>query len=157
MALERAVIKKTCFLTAAACSALALTGCGGTYESAVSGVVKLDGNLIDRGTVSFAPQGAGAAAFGVIESDGRYALSTGREEGLPSGQYLVTVAANKPPASLRNKDGGPAALGEPITPEWYRNPATSGLTYTVEPGDNEINIELNTTPPPGWKPPPGRR
>lgn len=136
---------------------LTVTGCGGVYDSTVSGVVKFENTVVPRGTVTFAPQGPGPTAFGQIHSDGRYQLRTGREEGLPSGQYTVTVVANEPPASARSADGGPAALGKPITPLWYGDPANSGLSFAVAEGDNEIDLNLTSTPPAGWKPPPGRR
>jgi len=133
-----------------------LVGCGGAYDAAVSGVVKLDGNVVPRGTVTFAPDGGGPTAYGLIQSDGAYQLRTGREEGLPTGKYSVTVAANEAPVAA-GRDGGPPPTGKAITPEWYRNPAASGLSYAIKNGDNEINIDLTSTPPPGWKPTPGRR
>lgn len=133
-----------------------LVGCGGPYDSSVSGTVTLSSTPLPRGTVSFIPQGPGAPAYGMIAPDGKYMLRTGREEGLASGSYLATVAANEVSVAA-GKNGGPPPMGKPITPDWYRDPATSGLTFTVESGDNEINIDLNTTPPPGWKPPPKRR
>lgn len=136
---------------------LLMVGCGGPYDSTVTGMVTLAGNPLPRGTVSFIPQSQGAAAYGTIASDGRYVVRTGREEGVASGQYTVTVVASEPSAQARGKDGGPPPMGKSITPQWYGDAATSGLNYTVEPGDNEINIELTTTPPAGWKPPPGRR
>jgi hypothetical protein len=131
---------------------LTALGCGGTYDSSVSGVVTLDGKIVPTGTVSFTPSSAGPTAFSLIAADGKYSVRTGRESGLPPGQYSVSVTANEPPAALRSKDGGPAPLGKPITPEWYRNPTTSGLSYDVKPGENEINLELKSAPPPGWKP-----
>jgi hypothetical protein len=92
----------------------------------------------------------------MIGPEGKYSINTGREEGCPSGSYRVTVAANEesPP---RGKDGGPPPLGKPITPDWYRDPANSGLTVEVKSGDNDIPLALTKTPPPGWKAPPGRR
>lgn len=134
---------------------IALVGCGGPYDATVSGAVKFNGTTVPRGTVSFTPQGAGAPAYGQIGPDGTYLLRTGREEGLNSGSYSVAVAANE--ATPPNLKGGPPPMGKTITPEWYRDPATSGLTFTVAPGDNTIDLELNATPPPGWKPPPDRR
>lgn len=136
---------------------LVAAGCGGGFDATVSGVVTLDGNVVPTGGVLFAPQSNGSTAYGLIQEDGSFVLNTGREGGLPSGQYVVTVAANESSGITRSPDGGPPPVGKPITPMWYSDPATSGLTYTVEPGDNEINIDLKSTPPPGWKPPRGRR
>jgi hypothetical protein len=132
---------------------IALSGCGGAYDSAVTGLVTLDGTPVPRGTVAYSPQGGGPAAFGLIGADGTYLLRTGREEGLPAGQYSVTVAANEQANWDPSKGGGPPPPGKPITPEWYRDVATSGLSFNVEPGDQEINLELNSKPPVGWKPP----
>jgi hypothetical protein len=131
---------------------LGLAGCGGPYDSSVTGVVTLDGEPLPRGTVSFSPESGGPAAFGQIESDGQYVLRTGQAEGVRSGSYKVTVAANEPPAVARGKDGGPPPLGKPITPEWYHDPNASGLTATVKPGKNGIDFKLSKTPPAGWKP-----
>lgn len=140
------------WLGAAAC--LVACGCGGTYDSTVAGVVTLAGAPLPRGTIKYLPDSTGPAAYGIISSDGKYTLTTGREEGLPSGGYTVTVVANEP--SVPNKNPSlPPAPGKPLAPLWYRDVATSGLKFTVEPGDNEINIELNNTAPAGWKPPRG--
>jgi hypothetical protein len=134
---------------------ITLAGCGGAYDSTVAGIVTLDGDAVPKGAVLFAPQSAGSSAYGMIQDDGSYALYTGREEGLPPGKYVVTVSANES-AGTASKDGGPPPMGKALTPEWYRDPATSGLTFDVTPGDNEIDLELKSTPPPGWKPKPTR-
>lgn len=139
-----------------ALSALLLAGCGGTHDAEVAGVVTLDSTPLSRGVVSFTPQGPGALAYGQIESDGQYRIWTGHEEGLPPGQYAVSVVATESTGD-RGKDGGPPPMGKLLTPPWYTNPATSGLAFTVAPGANEINLELTKTPPPGYKPPAGRR
>jgi hypothetical protein len=130
-------------------------GCGGVFDSSVSGTVTLDGNALPRGTVTFHPIGGGPAAYARIQEDGSYSVHTGREEGLSAGEYGVTVSANELSAVKQTAAGGPPPPGKPITPEWYRSKDTSGLKCTVEPGSNEINLELTKQPPAGWNP--GRR
>ena len=129
-----------------------MTGCGGTYDSSVSGVVTLDGNPVPRGTVAFQPMSGGPAAYAPIQVNGDFTVRTGREDGLPSGEYDVTVTANEPPAIQQTAAGGPPPPGKPITPAWYRIKETAGLRFTVEAGENEINLELKSTPPAGWNP-----
>jgi hypothetical protein len=136
----------------AGASLLTFAGCGGTFDSSVSGVVTLDGNAVPRGTVSFQPKAGGPAAYAQINEDGSYSVRTGREDGLPPGEYYVTVAANELPTVSQTAQGGPPPPGKPITPLWYRTKNTSGLSYVVEPGSNEINLELTTQPPAGWNP-----
>ncbi len=130
-----------------------LSGCGGVYDSFVVGVVTLDRTPISRGTVTFRPSGEGPSAYGQIGQDGAYELRTGREEGIPSGNYIVTVVAYEPPAVRQTAAGGPPPPGPPITPAWYRSPNSSGLEFTVAGGSNEINLELTSQPPAGWQDP----
>ncbi len=132
-----------------------LPGCGGVYDASVTGVVTLDSTLITRGTVSFIPSGTGPQAYGLVAEDGSYSLMTGRENGLPSGDYTVTVVANEP--STPDPNGGPPTPGKTITPAWYRTKKTSDLKVTLEPGSNTINLELKSEPPPDWKPPKQKR
>lgn len=127
-----------------------VVGCGGPYDASVSGVVTLDGQNLTRGTVSYSPVAGGPAAYARIDADGEYSLRTGRDEGLPSGEYQVTVIATEPPPVQATAQGGPPPSGEPITPLWYRSKDTSGLKFTVAPGSNDINLELSTDPPAGW-------
>jgi hypothetical protein len=129
-----------------------LGGCGGAYDSTAVGTVTLDGQPVPRGTVSFAPSNGGPAAYARIEENGHYAAHTGREVGLPAGEYQVTVIANEPPQVGAAPNGAPPPDGKPITPEWYRSAKTSGLKYTIERGKNKIDLELTSQPPAGWKP-----
>jgi hypothetical protein len=130
---------------------LSVTGCGGTYDSSVRGVVVLDGKKVPRGTISFHPVSGGPAAYAMIGEDGSYSIRTGREEGLPAGEYEVSVAANEAPTAAQTAKGGPPPPGKSITPAWYRMKETSGLKFTVKRGKNEINLELTSQPPAGLK------
>jgi hypothetical protein len=127
-----------------------MSGCGGTYNANVYGVVTLDGKKLPRGTVSFQPVANGSPAYALISDDGAYSLRTGREVGLPAGDYSVTIISNEE-ARHESVNGGPPPAGKQITPDWYRSKQTSGLKYTVKPGKNEINLDLTSTPPPGYK------
>ena len=138
-------------------SLLIMAGCGGPYDASVYGVVSIEGNNLPRGTVAFYPKGGGSPGYGQVKSDGTYSVRTGRENGISSGEYAVTIAANEPPESLRSETGGPPLPGKPITPLWYRSVDTSGLQYRVEPGSNEIDISLTSEAPPDWNPPRKRR
>jgi hypothetical protein len=145
-------LRHWCLAALGALACVVATGCGGMYDSTVSGVVTLDGTPVHRGTVSFHPVAPGPAAYARIEDDGSYEVRTGREEGLPPGDYQVTVISSEPPTISQTATGGPPPAGKPITPLWYRTKDTSGLKFTVASGHNDINLELSTTPPPGWKP-----
>ena len=61
-----------------------LSGCG-KYESSVSGVITLDGAPVPRGTVKFIPEQSGPSAYGLIGSDGSYAIMTGARRVLSRG------------------------------------------------------------------------
>jgi len=99
--------------------------------------------------VSFHPVSGGPAAYAMIGDDGSYSIKTGREDGLPAGEYEVSVTANEAAAVAQTEKGGPPPPGKSITPAWYRMKETSGLKYTVHPGNNEINLELTSKPPAG--------
>jgi hypothetical protein len=129
-----------------------LSGCGGAYDATVLGKVTIDGKIVSNGTVAFQPVAGGPAAYARIETDGAYVVRTGREKGLPTGEYQVTVTANEPAATLQTEKGGPPPPGKAITPAWYRTKDTSGLKFTVTPGSNKIDLELKSQPPAGWKP-----
>jgi hypothetical protein len=132
-------------------------GCGGVYDASVSGVVSLDGSPLPRGTVSYNPTQPGPASYGLIGSDGTYEVNTGREEGLPSGEYTVTVVAKEETVIEDPNSSLPPKPGKTITPPWYRSKKTSPLKMTVESGTNQIDIELTSEPPPGWQPKKRRR
>jgi hypothetical protein len=130
--------------------AISISGCGGAYDATVTGTVKLDGVTVPRGTVTFNPVQGGPAAYAQIEENGRYIIRTGREVGLPPGEYQVTVAANEPPTAEQAAGSAPPPLGKPITPIWYRSKETSNQRFTVKGGNNQIDLELSSTPPSGW-------
>jgi hypothetical protein len=130
----------------------AATGCGSSSEATVSGVVTLDGNPIPKGgMISFVPAAQGTQSYAMSDDSGGYEVYTGRTEGLRAGEYKVTVVAREKSALTMAADGGPPPPGKEITPRWYAYPDSSGLSFKVEPGSNEINLELTSQPPAGWQ------
>jgi hypothetical protein len=148
MRMER--LAKIILLVVCAIGFVTVAGCGGAYDSTAYGIVTLDGKVVPRGTVSFQPVSGGPANYAMIGDNGSYSIRTGREEGLPSGDYQVSVTSNEAPAAAQSTKGGPPAPGKAITPAWYRMNETSGLKYTVARGKNEINLDLKSQPPAGW-------
>jgi hypothetical protein len=128
------------------CLAIALAslvGCGGGAESKVSGMVTLDGVAVGPGTVVFAPlDGTSNPADGAIQMDGSYFLKTSREVGLKAGKYRVGVTVLDQP----DVQPGERSMIEAkyVTPQKYADPSESGLEYTVEPGENTIDIKLSS-------------
>jgi hypothetical protein len=138
-------------------AAVLAAGCGGPYDASVTGVVTLDGNAVTSGAVAYIPTSGGPMAYAEIDEAGQYEVYTGSAAGLAPGSYGVTVVSREPPATQRSKLDGPPPPGNLKTPLWYAMAESSPLKFDVEPGDNEFNLELKSTPPPGWTPPPGAR
>lgn len=120
--------------------ALCLAGCGGK-PATVDGTVTLDGEPISKGSVSFVPSSGGQQAFGVVESDGSYSLSTNSSSGLELGNYQVRVVARE---MIKSDEGFAPMQGDYIVPKRYANHATSGLSFEIKSGRNKIDLELTS-------------
>ena len=116
-------------------------GCGGSGPTLapVKGKVLLDGQPLTTGTVSTQPV-AGRGANGVIQSDGTFTLSSGREPGALVGTHQVAVVAYEGAASSSPE----APQGKLLTPQRYATAATSGLSLEVTSGENTPTLELTS-------------
>jgi len=133
------------FLQAATLAALAVcASCSRSgMEAEVSGQVTLDGQPVGPGAVVFAPiDGQSNPADGAIQLDGSYFLKTSREVGLKPGKYKASVSVfDQPEVKPGERSMIPAKLA---TPQKYSDTETSGLEYMVDPGSNNIDIELTS-------------
>ena len=126
-------------------------GCGpGSDMGYVTGVVTVDGEPLENGTVSFYPVGKRASVSGT-KKDGSYELVYTREKmGAVIGEHKVTIVQEReyaPPIQGGNADAD--AEAEPTfkkvkIPRKYGNEKTTDLRATVEQGSNEFNFELKT-------------
>ncbi len=146
-------LEKTCRLSSLLCAlfaTLVVVGCGSGLAQ-VSGVVTVDGQPLRGGagdtrvTVEFQPaSGVGTTAIGLADENGVYILGTGAKTGIPPGEYVVTCSASR---LIPGPSGTGAAGARRITDPKYGNAKTSGLKFSVQPGNNEFNIELQSPPP----------
>ena len=123
----------------ASLSLLALTflsGCGDGRPARVpiSGQVTIDGQPLAFGSVLFKPA-SGRSAGGALDKNGRYVLTCFEPgDGAMTGDYQVGIT-------------GYEAIGETAVrwhaPKKYQDPATSGLTATVEGPRDDLNFELS--------------
>ncbi len=118
-------------------------GCGSSFDSAVRGIVTLDGKPLTDGTVQFHPVGDGPSSYGSIFDGGVYQMGTGSESGLVPGKYKVTVMATEaPPANLPLGQTPP--VGKRLTPEKYGTVDATPFEFDVKDGDNTIDLALTT-------------
>lgn len=115
-------------------------------ESSLSGIVTLDGQPMKQeiGIVTFHPVGGGSTAQASIASDGHYEVKTGRSDGLPAGEYLVTVIATD--TSTQPDPTEPPVPGPLLSPLRYTNKQNTDLKFTIESGVNIIDIPLKSQP-----------
>jgi hypothetical protein len=138
-----------CFLAVLLLGVL-IGGCGGGARmAAVNGQVTYKGKPVPNANVSFTPvEGVGRAATGVTDSNGRYSLGTYlATDGAPVGKYRVHIIAHGPSRPLKPGEigsGMPGEMmpGEPVIPQKYFAPDSSGLTFEVKPGSNRADFEL---------------
>jgi hypothetical protein len=128
---------------AAAC-VMAVAGCSRRAE--VGGVVSLDGKPLSSGVVTFSPTGDGPTGYAAIGSDGRYVVQVGSRNGLPPGEYVITVAANVAPAEGVSSAPGPYSDGiTPLaTPQKYSEREQSPLRATLISGSQTLPLDLSS-------------
>jgi hypothetical protein len=132
------------------CTALTLlVGCGGDGTAAVSGQLNYKGKPVPNADVTFTPEAKdGKPANGRTDASGRFSLRTATKgEGASPGNYRVHIIArgpDRPPRPGEASTGMPGEMmpGEPLIPQKYFSPDSSGLTFEVKRGGNTANFEL---------------
>lgn len=127
---------RSAFVLASAC--LLLSGCGasGPPTGKVVGRVEFNQQPISTGLVTFHSTESGIAATAKI-AEGKFALDTPLEVG----SYAVYVSPPVP--EPRDPSLGPAPpLPVVNIPPRAQDPMTSGITISVAPGENDVQLEL---------------
>lgn len=113
-----------------------LAGCdSGPEMGQVSGKVTINGEPAPSLEVSFDPKdpSLGTTAIGYTQDDGTYTLHyPGNQTGAPVGEYNVSIA----PAETDSETPPPSV------PAKYNT--ETELSFTVEPGENTANFELES-------------
>jgi hypothetical protein len=118
--------------------AASIAGCSGSKSAPVHGKVTLkDGTPVKDTTLTFENSERHLKAWGVTGEDGTYTLTTETPgDGAPLGSFKISVHSPLP------KDSAQPTMPGPFNPR-YESPGTSGLEYTVKPGDNTYDIVLD--------------
>jgi hypothetical protein len=117
-----------------------LGGCGGggrqIKTGKVAGQVTFDGKPVTDGVVHFVSK-TGYGAQASLNESGKYSVA------VEAAEYQVYVAPHPPGQSGPPGTGQAPKQAASVIPMKYREPGTSGLTFTVEEGkDNKFDIEL---------------
>jgi hypothetical protein len=142
-------------VVAAACLVVA-GGCGSGYSGptgTVRGTVTINGEPVPAGTGVAFISDDGFTASGQVGAGGSYELSSPTGKQIPAVTYKVMISGAAPGVTADDADYDammeasaagtletPAA--ESVIPSKFASTATSGLSYTVNAGENTINIEL---------------
>lgn len=137
---------------------LLLSGCMGDSSTnhagaTVTGTVTLDGSPVKGATVTFRPEAAGGSgAFGMTDAEGKYTLNTSSAlQGVKPGQYKISVTKLEAVTSDQPSEDDPAYGGAPVReaapknllPAKYSKVNSSELTADIQPGDNEVPLQLS--------------
>ena len=112
----------------------------------VSGRVTVKGQAAAGGRIYFVPQ-RGPSAAGLIDANGRYALSTfGDGDGAVVGRHTVYFGPPPPPRPTKTAERvalpPPVIRAQTFPPPKYGAAETSGLTAEVRAGSNTCDFDL---------------
>lgn len=134
-----------------------MTGCGkgsrGAQHAEVSGKVVFQGKPLPGGRISFVTAKEGLATTAIIDENGNYKIDA------PVGDVKISVdnsalqksrfGGGPPPKMHHPRPPGSEAEDQPLKgqfvelPSQYKDPGSSGLTYTVKPGPQTHDVELS--------------
>jgi hypothetical protein len=125
----------------AALGVLTAAGCASKSKAVISGKVTYKGEAVGWGDVRFfGPDGA-LWSSALLNPDGTFTATD-----VPPGEVQVAVhmlpnLARPKKSSDTPADGSTPRKAVPI-PRKYQDPTTSGLRYTIGPGTNHLEIQL---------------
>ncbi|NND99669.1 MAG: hypothetical protein HKN47_20315 [Pirellulaceae bacterium] len=134
-----------CVLTGSLLASFLVPGCSGSSTTTypVRGLVRFpDGKLLREGTVEFETIGAGEniTATGDIRPDGSFVLGTfSSNDGAVAGKHRAVVIAD---VEIGTGAERPGMLAPTRLDQKYRDFSTSGLQFDVQPGRNDIVIDV---------------
>lgn len=129
-------------------------GCAHVHDDStgtVAGTLRFQGRTLASGTrVVFVNLQTGFTCYGETAPDGSYQLASRNHGRIPVGAFAAMI---RPPEPLPEPPSAPEALGDAAAmrrrpdlafefPDKYAELATSELVFDVQPGPNEIYIEL---------------
>jgi len=131
-----------------------LSGCGGVARvggKPVTGTVTYRGSAVEGAAITFASPTA--SGYGSTDKEGHFKLRTAQGEGVPVGNYQVTITKTsfQPSGKVAASEteyvppdpDAPLPTPEDLLPAKYKTAATSGLTATVsERGPNDFTFPL---------------
>ena len=122
---------------------VALAGCGDSGDSlerlSVSGVVKLDGQPLESGTISFTPSDGMNPTSGGTISKGRYSVE------VPPGQMKISISSPKVVGKQKaydTPDSPEIDITEDAVPANYN--ANTTLEHTVTESINDLDFGLKS-------------
>jgi hypothetical protein len=114
-----------------------LLGCGASDECTIEGKVTYKGSPLSSGDVNISQPGKGVGAVSPIDENGVFNLSTP----VPAGVYEVSVTPTiKPPSGVPGVKEKPSAVL--FLPKKVQNFKTSGISFTLKNGVNQVAIEI---------------
>ena len=122
---------------------LAIAGCGGSSgppRLPVQGLVKVDGQSVEKGQIRFAPAAGTKAPLAATEiTDGQYRFN--RQDGPLAGEYIVTISVGGPTGVV--KEGPPASKQTGPKGGGVSTAKTYSQSLTVTPKSLQVDLNLS--------------
>lgn len=109
--------------------------------SRVSLMITIDGKPLAHANVTFHGT-TGVISRAVTKADGTALIKTGLTLGAPAGKYRVTVSKREENKATKVAPG--ILPGRQLISPRYSNLKTTTLSFEIEPGENQINLNLKS-------------